>query len=146
MPVSASIRQTASMTLERKEEKLNKNEKKQRKKLLQNKESLKKQKEDLKSISISQKKMKKANISKEKGKPKKKLSFFGGKKKKSVQETIPYLRMLRNGICQVEKNKFNKMIRFLDINYQLSTEEDLSLIHISEPTRHTNASRMPSSA
>ena len=56
--------------------------------------------------------------------PLKKLSFFGGKKKKSVQETIPYLRMLRNGICQVEKNKFNKMIRFLDINYQLSTEED----------------------
>lgn len=103
---------------------MNQIQKKQQKKLNQEKRNLKKQKEDLKSISISQKKMKKANISKEKGKPKKKLSFFGGKKKKSVQETIPYLRMLRNGICQVEKNKFNKMIRFLDINYQLSTEED----------------------
>ena len=32
--------------------------------------------------------------------------------------------MLKNGVCQIEKNKFNKMIRFLDINYQLSTEED----------------------
>ena len=33
----------------------------------------------------------------------------------------------------------------ITFNVDLSQEE-LSLIHISEPTRHTNASRMPSSA
>ena len=31
-------------------------------------------------------------------------------------------------------------------NFKKGTILDLSLIHISEPTRHTNASRMPSSA
>ncbi|WP_339074657.1 hypothetical protein WIS05_00055 [Clostridioides difficile] len=42
---------------------MNQIQKKQQKKLNQEKRNLKKQKEDLKSISISQKKMKKANIS-----------------------------------------------------------------------------------
>lgn len=137
MPVSASIRQTASMTLERKEEKLNKNEKKQRQKLLQNKESLKKQKEDLRNIRKTQNKINreksKAKLkhgAREKGDEKKKFSIFSSKKKrkKTVQESLPYLRMLKDGICQIDVNKFNKTIRFYDINYQLSTEEDKEAI------------------
>ena len=36
--------------------------------------------------------------------------------------------MLRDGICQIDVNKFNKTIRFYDINYQLSTEEDKEAI------------------
>ena len=32
--------------------------------------------------------------------------------------------MLKDGICQVEKDKYNKTIRFFDINYRLMEEED----------------------
>ena len=46
------------------------------------------------------------------------------KKKETVQDTIPYKRMLKDGICQVEKDKYNKTIRFFDINYRLMEEED----------------------
>ena len=105
---------------------MNQIQKRQQKKLNVEKENLKKQKEDLKSIGKSQKKIENSKKHKGQRKQKKELSFFNGRKqkKKSVQDTIPYLRMLKNGVCQIEKNKFNKMIRFLDINYQLSTEED----------------------
>ena len=105
---------------------MNQIQKRQQKKLNAEKENLKKQTEALKSIGKSQKKIENSKKYKGQRKQKKELSFFKGRKqkKKSVQDTIPYLRMLRNGICQIEKNKFNKMIRFLDINYQLSTEED----------------------
>jgi len=46
------------------------------------------------------------------------------KKKETVQDTIPYKRMLKDGICQVDKDKYNKTIRFFDINYRLMEEED----------------------
>ena len=46
------------------------------------------------------------------------------KKKETVQDTIPYKRMLKDGICQVKKDKYNKTIRFFDINYRLMEEED----------------------
>ena len=45
-------------------------------------------------------------------------------KKETVQDTIPYKRMLKDGICQIEKEKYNKTIRFFDINYRLMEEED----------------------
>ncbi|HIC7124992.1 VirB4-like conjugal transfer ATPase, CD1110 family [Enterococcus faecalis] len=125
------------MTLKRKEEKLNKNEIKQRKKLLQNKESLKRQKEDLRNIRKTQNKLNREKSktklkhgAREKGDEKMKFSLFSSKKKrkKTVQDSLPYLRMLRDGICQIDVNKFNKTIRFYDINYQLSTEEDKEAI------------------
>ena len=50
--------------------------------------------------------------------------FMKEEKKETVQDTIPYKRMLKDGICQIEKNKFNKTIRFLDINYRLMEEAD----------------------
>ena len=72
----------------------------------------------------------------------------------TVQRSIPYLEMGRDGICRVEEHLYSKTVRFYDINYQLAQNEDkntifeswcdflnyfdasiLSLIHISEPTR-----------
>ena len=50
--------------------------------------------------------------------------FIKPKKKETVQDTIPYKRMLKDGICQVDKDKYNKTIRFFDINYRLMEEED----------------------
>ena len=41
------------------------------------------------------------------------------KKTYSVQTTIPYLEMFKDGICQVSENYFTKTIRFSDIDYQL---------------------------
>lgn len=41
------------------------------------------------------------------------------KKTYSVQTTIPYLEMFKDGICQVSENFYTKTIRFSDIDYQL---------------------------
>lgn len=41
------------------------------------------------------------------------------KKAYSVQTTIPYLEMFKDGICQVSENYYTKTIRFSDIDYQL---------------------------
>ena len=41
------------------------------------------------------------------------------KKTYSVQTTIPYLEMFKDGICQVSENYYTKTIRFSDIDYQL---------------------------
>lgn len=41
------------------------------------------------------------------------------KKTYSVQTTIPYLEMFKDGICQVSENYYTKTIRFNDIDYQL---------------------------
>ena len=46
----------------------------------------------------------------------------------SAQQSIPYLRMLQDGICQVTKNFFSKTIQFYDINYQLALNEDKTTI------------------
>ncbi|MDO5716061.1 MAG: conjugal transfer protein TraE, partial [Tissierellia bacterium] len=46
----------------------------------------------------------------------------------SVQDTLPYQRILPDGICQVDKNHFTKTIEYLDINYLLAQNEDKALI------------------
>ena len=46
------------------------------------------------------------------------------KKQKSAQDSIPYIRMTVDGICQVTQTHYTKMIQFRDINYQLSDNED----------------------
>ncbi|MGF3225966.1 VirB4-like conjugal transfer ATPase, CD1110 family [Facklamia sp. P12932] len=58
------------------------------------------------------------------------LDFLFRKEKKryTVEDTIPYLRMLKNGVCQIDETHFNKTISFEDINYQLALEEDRDLI------------------
>ncbi|HDV4123971.1 TPA: ATP-binding protein [Enterococcus faecalis] len=56
------------------------------------------------------------------------LIFKKEAKRYTVEDTIPYLRMLKSGICQVDERHFNKSISFQDINYQLALEEDRDLI------------------
>ena len=45
-----------------------------------------------------------------------------------AQQSIPYIRMLQDGICQVTKTFFSKTIQFYDINYQLALNEDKTTI------------------
>jgi hypothetical protein len=46
----------------------------------------------------------------------------------TAQQTIPYLRMHPDGICQVTDALFTKTIQFQDINYQLAQNEDKTAI------------------
>ncbi|HEO3387000.1 TPA: VirB4-like conjugal transfer ATPase, CD1110 family [Streptococcus agalactiae] len=88
-------------------------------KLEQNQKKLRSQKQDLKQ---------------NKGKSKKDRSglldfiFRKEPKRYTVEDTIPYLRLLKSGICQIDEKHFNKSIVFEDINYQLALEEDRDLI------------------
>ena len=50
------------------------------------------------------------------------------KKEKSAQDSIPYLRMLPDGICHVRDQLYTKTIGFQDINYQLAQNEDKTAI------------------
>ncbi len=63
------------------------------------------------------------------------LTMLTGKKKKAeqkekfrvprtVQQTIPYLQALDNGLFEVKKGIYSKTIRFQDVNYQTSRQED----------------------
>lgn len=106
--------------------KLNKDKRKKQEKRIKKEEfELMKNKKELSELKKSgEKKVK----SKTNGKSPKKNRWFPffmkEEKKETVQDTIPYKRMLKDGICQIEKNKFNKTIRFLDINYRLMEEAD----------------------
>lgn len=106
--------------------KLNKDKRKKQEQRIKKEElELRKNKKELSELKKSGKKKAK---SKTKGKSSKKNGWFPffmkEEKKETVQDTIPYKRMLKDGICQIEKNKFNKTIRFLDINYRLMEEID----------------------
>lgn len=46
----------------------------------------------------------------------------------TAQQTIPYLRMFPDGVCQVTETFFTKTIRFRDINYQLAQNDDKTAI------------------
>ena len=50
------------------------------------------------------------------------------KKELSAQDSIPYLQIRVDGICQVTPTHFTKTIQFRDINYQLSDNEDKQAI------------------
>ena len=49
-------------------------------------------------------------------------------KRLSVQKTIRYKEMVKDGICRVQGNTYSKCIRFYDINYQLAQNEDKNAI------------------
>ena len=53
-----------------------------------------------------------------------------GKSKKnlSTQDSIPFDRMFRDGICRVREGFYSKTIQFQDINYQLAQQEDKTAI------------------
>jgi hypothetical protein len=60
-----------------------------------------------------------------------KIKFFGtAKPPVTVQQSIPYLEMYKDGICRVRKNNFTKTIAFNDINYHLAQNEEKT--HIFE--------------
>ena len=106
--------------------KLNKEKRKKQERRIKKEElELRKKKKELSELKKSGEKKAK---SKTNGKSPKKNGWFPffmkEEKKETVQDTIPYKRMLKDGICQIEKNKFNKTIRFLDINYRLMEEAD----------------------
>ena len=42
----------------------------------------------------------------------------------SAQDSIPYRQMYPDGICRVSDTRYVKTVRFQDINYQLSQNED----------------------
>ena len=46
----------------------------------------------------------------------------------SAQDSIPFQRMFPDGICRADDGTYSKTIRFSDINYMLSTNEDQSAI------------------
>lgn len=43
---------------------------------------------------------------------------------RTTQQSIPFDRMFRDGICRVDADYYTKTIRFQDINYQLAQQED----------------------
>ena len=47
-----------------------------------------------------------------------------GKFPTTAQNSIPYKVMYKNGICQLEGNKFSKTIEFKDVNYELKDDDD----------------------
>ena len=55
--------------------------------------------------------------------------MFGKRKKNetppdTVQQTIPFDRMWKDGVCRVGEGYYTKTIAFEDINYQLATLGD----------------------
>ena len=54
--------------------------------------------------------------------------LFGGEPPKTVQESIPYREMYRDGICRVNDRKYTKTIVFQDINYHLAQNDDKTQI------------------
>lgn len=55
-----------------------------------------------------------------------------GKKKprgpQSAQQTIPYVQMLRDGICKVREGFYTKTIEYEDINYSVASSDDQAAI------------------
>ena len=51
-----------------------------------------------------------------------------GKYPATAQQTIPYQRIFPDGICRVGETLYSKTVRFEDINYQLSMQEEQETI------------------
>ena len=63
--------------------------------------------------------------------PPKKGSFFAGLKTdapQTVQQSIPYKEMYRDGICRLTDKLYTKTVQFFDINYQLAQADDKAQI------------------
>ena len=64
-------------------------------------------------------------------KPPGKGGFFSGVKRdapQTVQQTIPYQEIYKDGICRVNDKLYTKTIQFFDINYQLAQADDKAQI------------------
>ena len=64
-------------------------------------------------------------------KPSRKGGFFSGLKSdapQTVQQSIPYKEMYRDGICRLTDKLYTKTVQFFDINYQLAQADDKAQI------------------
>lgn len=84
--------------------------------------------EDQKTMRKEEGKGEKAVVRKRKKAANKKTNGKKDVKKLTVQQTIAYKEMGRDGICRVQGNVYSKCIRFYDINYQLAQNEDKNAI------------------
>ena len=82
---------------------MNKKRKIQQIKLMQNEKALRSQKRDLKKSNCKSKKDKGGILD---------LIFKKEPKRYTVEDTIPYLRLLKSGICQLDERHFSKSIAF----------------------------------
>ena len=62
----------------------------------------------------------------------------------TVQRSIPYLEMGRDGICRVEEHLYSKTVRFYDINYQLAQNEDKNTIGKEKSLKYLVIAEKPS--
>ncbi len=62
--------------------------------------------------------------------PKNKGGFLAGLKggPQTVQQSIPYREMYRDGICRLSDKFYSKTVQFFDINYQLAQADDKAQI------------------
>lgn len=51
-----------------------------------------------------------------------------GRRTLSAQQTIPYVRLLPDGVCQLPDGLFTKTLAYEDINYAVASTEDQSAI------------------
>lgn len=61
---------------------------------------------------------------------KKKIKKVKVKIPKSVQDTIPYERVYKNGIIEVEENRFSKCYRIEDANFKVATDDEQETIFL----------------
>ena len=74
---------------------------------------------------------KNAKSRKRAARPPKKGGFLAGLRAsapQTVQQSIPYREMYRDGICRVTDRYYTKTVQFFDINYQLAQAEDKTQI------------------
>ena len=59
----------------------------------------------------------------------------------SAQQTIPYLVMHPDGVCQLPGGLYTKTVEYEDINYSVASTEDQTAIFVSE--HHGEAVHFP---
>lgn len=59
----------------------------------------------------------------------------GDGKPHTAQDSIPFERMYKDGICRLANGRYSKCIEFEDINYQLAQPDDKTAIFEAEPKR-----------
>ena len=77
-----------------------------------------------KSSSSSKKKSSNKKSNSQNNGEKKKKKLFDFSVPRTVQESIPYLRIYENGIIEPEKGRFSKTYMLQDVNFQIASQEE----------------------
>ena len=73
---------------------------------------------------MTQKKAKPSKLTKAEEKAiRKRIAHLTGKQKMTVQRTLPYLEILKNGICMIDETHYSRTVQFGDLNYQLASDD-----------------------